>query len=123
MVRCPSCGIRLPEATRICPRHGVPPIAFTSLESTPVQAPNLPAYRFDKQIGRGGFGAVFLAERLSDGEPVAVKIACGDQLRIANARLAIEGNALRAIGPPTVPRLFEQGAPPERGSYLVMEYV
>jgi serine/threonine protein kinase/predicted ATPase len=123
MVRCPNCGIRLQQATLVCPRHGVPPIALASPETIPVPPPHLFAYRFDRLIGRGGFGAVFLAERLSDGEPVAVKIACGDQPRVANARLAVEGSALRAVGPPTVPRLFENGTGADGVRYLVMEYV
>ena len=35
---------------------------------------DIPGYEIEKELGRGGFGVVFRARRLSDGVPVAVKV-------------------------------------------------
>src|SRR6266700_8178976 len=123
MVRCATCGIRLHETTRNCPRHGTTSVPVPPADSVPLAIPALPGYRIDRLLGRGGFGVVFAAERLSDGAPVAIKVARGDQPRIANGRLAVEGNALAAIGAPTVPALFDRGELADGAGYLIIEYV
>jgi pSer/pThr/pTyr-binding forkhead associated (FHA) protein len=35
---------------------------------------DIPGYEIEKELGRGGFGVVFRARRLSDGVPVAIKV-------------------------------------------------
>ncbi|HET6148128.1 MAG TPA: protein kinase [Polyangia bacterium] len=123
MVRCPTCGIRLGEVARRCPRHGEattppPPEDAPAL----IPTPELSGYQVGRCLGQGGFGAVFEARRLSDGVRVAIKVARSDQPSAA-ARLALEGQALAAIGAPVVPRLWASGHLEHGPPYLVLEYL
>src|ERR1035438_1948081 len=115
MIRCPSCGRRLSDAAAVCAVHGAPPPAPATAnvpeeDKTPfvVPAPDLPAFRVRRTLGQGGFGAVFLAERISDGQPVAIKVARSDNAT-AGESLMREAYALSAIGVPHVPAVYERG--------------
>src|SRR5438132_938402 len=90
-------------------------------EATPTQGslPNVPGYRIERVLGRGGFGIV-VAARASDGSPVALKIAtAGDA--VAAEHLAREENALRAVGPPVAPAVLASAALPGGPPYLALE--
>jgi tetratricopeptide (TPR) repeat protein len=73
-------------------------------------------------LGLGGFGAAFRARRVRDGVTVAVKVARADQLS-ANDRLLLEAEALRAIGPPSVPAVYDVGRLVDGAAFVVMEFV
>src|SRR5688572_26997075 len=90
-------------------------------DRTRTAAPLLPDYTFERWLGAGGFGAVFLARR-GDATPVAIKLAHASD-RDAERRLEAEAQALRSIGPPTVPALYEAGETATGEPYLVMEYL
>ncbi len=129
MIRCPSCGRRLSDAAAVCAVHGAPPPAPATAnvpeeDKTPfvVPAPDLPAFRVRRTLGQGGFGAVFLAERISDGQPVAIKVARSDNAT-AGESLMREAYALSAIGVPHVPAVFERGLLNDGSVYVVMEFV
>lgn len=83
-------------------------------------------YRILREIGRGGMGMVFLAER-DDGEfrrKVAVKIvrqSFSDE--VLENRFRRERQILASLNHPNVARLFDGGVTPEGLPYLVMEYV
>jgi tetratricopeptide (TPR) repeat protein len=125
MVRCPACGIRLEDKTPLCPDHGVPlareppPDAKVSF---PIDPPDVAGYTLSQLLGVGGFGAVFRAERRSDGADVAIKVARLDQIS-ASGRLRLEAEALRALGPPHVPAVFEVGALASGAAFMVLEFV
>jgi len=87
-----------------------------------VPPPQLMDYRADKLLGQGGFGAVYRARRTTDGAEVAIKVARSDQFS-ASERLLLEAAALRAIGAPHVPAVFEVGHLPDGAAYVVMEFV
>jgi tetratricopeptide (TPR) repeat protein len=130
MIRCASCGRRLrdpegPSTAAVCPLHGAqPPAPETKDEKVPfvVPPPELPIFRVRKTLGQGGFGAVFLAERTSDGQLVAIKVARADNAS-AGESLMREAYALAAIGPPHVPAVYERGVLDDGSAYVVMEFV
>src|SRR5438874_8817393 len=127
MIRGPSCGKRLRDAAPNCVTHGppppAPPPAATEEPSTPFVVPNpdLPAFRVKKLLGQGGFGAVFLAERVSDGQPAAIKVARSDNTS-AGESLVREAEALIAVGVPHVPAVYDSGRLPDGSVYVVMDF-
>jgi tetratricopeptide (TPR) repeat protein len=126
MIRCPSCGKRLKDGAPSCATHGAPPPAPPSTEDPPapfiVPNPDLPAFRVRKLLGQGGFGAVFQAERVSDGHIVAIKVARSDNVAAGEA-LEREGEALKAVGVPHVPAVYDSGKLPDGSIYVVMDFV
>ncbi|HTB58544.1 MAG TPA: protein kinase [Polyangia bacterium] len=126
MIRCPTCGRRLRDAAPVCAAHGTPPPAAAEQpdDTTPfvVPTPNLPIFRVRRTLGQGGFGAVFLAERISDGQTVAIKVARADNVT-AGESLMREAYALSAVGVPHVPAVYERGVLDDGSVYVVMEFV
>src|SRR5436305_10781561 len=126
MIRCPTCGRRLRDAAPVCATHGTPPpVAEQQADDTTpfvVPTPNLPIFRVRRTLGQGGFGAVFLAERISDGQTVAIKVARADNAS-AGESLMREAYALSAVGVPHVPAVYERGVLDDGSVYVVMEFV
>ncbi len=129
MIRCATCGRRLNDrdasSAAVCPAHGAqPPVSEPTEEKVPflVAPPDLPVFRVRKTLGQGGFGAVFLADRISDGQLVAIKVARGDNAS-AGESLMREAYALSAIGPPHVPAVYDKGMLDDGSAYVVMEFV
>src|SRR5882672_4387096 len=126
MIRCPTCGKRLRDGAPNCVTHGAPPPAPPATEDAPtpfvVPTPDLPAFRVSKLLGQGGFGAVFMAERVSDGQPCAIKVARADNATAGDS-LVREADALRAVGVPHVPAVYDSGRLPEGAVYVVMDFV
>ncbi|HVV51580.1 MAG TPA: serine/threonine-protein kinase, partial [Polyangia bacterium] len=125
MIRCPTCGRRLRDAAPVCAAHGTPPPAPEQPDDTTpfvVPTPDLPVFRVRRTLGQGGFGAVFLAERISDGQLVAIKVARSDNIA-AGESLMREAYALTAIGVPHVPAVFERGVLDDGSVYVVLEFV
>jgi tetratricopeptide (TPR) repeat protein len=126
MIRCPTCGRRIVDAAPVCPVHGAPPPAPPPPpDATPayvVPTPQLPDFRVRKTLGQGGFGAVFLADRVQDGQPVAIKVARADNLSASEALLR-EADALAAVGVPNVPAVYARGTLDDGSAYVVMEFV
>jgi tetratricopeptide (TPR) repeat protein len=65
---------------------------------------------------------VFRARRLRDGAAVAIKVARADQAT-ASAKLEEEAEALKKIGAPYVPAVYETGRLPDGSAYVVMEFI
>jgi serine/threonine-protein kinase len=83
-------------------------------------------YRLIREIGSGGMGAVWLAER-TDGilnRPVALKLP-HLALRQANLveRMAREREILATLAHPHIARLYDAGVTPQGQPYLALEYV
>jgi eukaryotic-like serine/threonine-protein kinase len=83
-------------------------------------------YRLLRQLGRGGMGSVWLAER-TDGlvkRPVALKLphagAYGAQLA---ERFARERDILATLSHPHIARLYDAGVSEDGQSFLALEYV
>src|SRR3954468_3307209 len=83
-------------------------------------------YRLIRELGRGGMGAVWLAER-SDGimnRRVALKLPHIASHRASLAeRLAREREILASLTHPHIARLYDAGITPEGQPYLALEYV
>ncbi len=116
----PACGVANPPGERTCQRCGtpLPTAAGTVLHGR---------YRIDKLLAMGGFGAVYLATDLKQGQrPVAIKdMICADPQEFA-IRLNFfrrEADILRSlVDLPAVPRVYdfvEQG----QSALLVMEFI
>ena len=83
-------------------------------------------YRLDREIGRGGMGTVWLAER-SDGRferKVAVKfLGLAMTGRGAQERFEREGRILGTLRHPNIAELLDAGVTGDGHPYLVLEYV
>ncbi|WP_457652998.1 protein kinase domain-containing protein [Rhodocaloribacter sp.] len=86
----------------------------------------LGSYRIVAELGRGGMGAVYLAER-DDGlfeQQVAVKVVRSDLDRDnTERRFARERSILAALKHPHIARLYDGGMTDDGRPYLVMEYI
>jgi eukaryotic-like serine/threonine-protein kinase len=86
----------------------------------------LGAYRLLREVGRGGMGTIYLAER-ADGQfeqRVAVKLLRrGLDTDDLLERFLAERQILASLGHPNIARLLDGGAANDGRPYLVMEYV
>ena len=84
------------------------------------------AYRVVSLLGRGGMGAVYLAER-ADGElqqKVAIKLLRGDCFRpVWRERFLTERQLLASLQHPSIIHVVDAGHTREGRPYLVVEYV
>jgi len=83
-------------------------------------------YLLERQLGEGGMGAVYLANREMDGYamPVAVKlIRAGAFSESVARRFRNERQILARLRHPNITQLLDGGVTPEGMPYLVMEYV
>lgn len=83
-------------------------------------------YRLIRELGRGGMGEVWLAER-ADGmlqRAVALKLphVAGRQAGLAE-RMAREREILASLTHPHIARLYDAGVTPDGQPYLALEYV
>ncbi|MCB1630150.1 MAG: serine/threonine protein kinase, partial [Xanthomonadales bacterium] len=82
-------------------------------------------FRVLEEIGHGGMGTVYLAER-SDGQfaqRVALKVMSAGAGPMAVERFTLERQILADLDHPNIARLIDGGLLPDGRPYLVMEYV
>lgn len=93
------------------------------LHTPPAQ--QLGAYRLLRELGAGGMGTVFLAER-ADGQftrQVAVKLLRGFPTREASRRLRLERQILAGLDHPHIAGLLDGGETADGQPWLALEYV
>jgi len=93
--------------------------------SAPPVRERVGAYRIVRELGAGGMGTVYLAER-SLGETrqkVALKLIRDFPSAPARERLARESRLLAEFNHPNIARLLDAGESDDRVPYLAMEYV
>ena len=84
------------------------------------------AYKFIRELGRGGMGAVFLAQRADDEfrKHVAIKlIKRGMDTDFILKRFRNERQILATLDHPNIGRLFDGGTTDDGLPYFVMEYI
>ena len=84
------------------------------------------AYQVVEQIGHGGMGAIYRAERADDEfrKQVAIKfIASGFQTPDVLSRFVVERQILATLEHPNIARLLDGGVTEDGLPYIVMEYV
>jgi serine/threonine protein kinase len=83
-------------------------------------------YRLVRELGSGGMGTVWLAERI-DGlinRPVALKLPHGVWLHTGlNERMARERDILATLNHPNIARLYDAGLTDDGRPFLALEYV
>lgn len=84
---------------------------------------DIPGYEIEKELGRGGFGVVFRARRLSDGVPVAIKVLLPRvAVRPAEMEKFLREMTITAqLRHPNIVKLYDQGHC-EGIPYFIMEY-
>lgn len=99
--------------------------AASANTSTPWRDRRLGAYRLIEEIGSGGMGTVFLAERVDQtfNQRVAIKLLRGIPTRESTERMRRERQILADLSHPHIARLLDGGSTPDGQPYLVMEYV
>ncbi len=87
--------------------------------------PTIPGFRLEKELGKGGMGAVYLAQDESTGEPVALKTIIPAVVGAPGvvARFLREASILRQLDHPNVIRFRSIGQSPTDGRlYFAMDY-
>jgi serine/threonine protein kinase len=124
LTACPRCGTSLREVEGLCPACMARSV--TTLLLAPRSADEVDevqGYTLDEIIGRGGMGVVYRAQRLADGNEVAVKLLpahLSDDEEIAD-RFSREAHALAAFDHAHVLRLLDSGITAEGRLFLVTE--
>jgi tetratricopeptide (TPR) repeat protein/tRNA A-37 threonylcarbamoyl transferase component Bud32 len=119
------------EASRLLRHHSVDDnLLQRALHSavasvTAAVHPDIGAYRVLRELGAGGMGTVFLAERDvgTTRQHVAIKLIRGYPTQDARARLLRERSLLAGLNHPNIAGLIDGGETAHGQPYLVMEYV
>ena len=110
----------LPDPAR--PRLGAPSTSERGLEAGSVVG----AYRVVREIGRGGMGVVYLAERCDGAfeQQVAIKVLASPFAGSgAVERLRREAEILGRLRHPGIARIFDAGALEDGTPYLVVDFI
>ncbi len=129
----PDAGLRA-EAARLVREHDASggagltsPLGRAAADiATPASAgQRIGAYALIREIGSGGMGTVFLAERVDDefAQRVAIKLIRGIATRDMSHRLRRERQILAGLDHSNIARLFDGGTSDAGQPYLVMEYI
>jgi serine/threonine protein kinase len=92
----------------------------------PIPGTLLGPYRVIRELGRGGMGAVYLAERDEPGfhQRVAIKLVKrGMDTDEIVRRFRAERQILASLSHPNIARLYDGGSAPDGRPYFVMEYI
>lgn len=97
--------------------------AVASVGARPL--PEIGGYRVLRELGAGGMGTVFLAERAigETSQQVAIKLIRGFPTAEARTRLLRERSLLAGLNHPNIAGLIDAGETADGQPYLVMEYV
>ena len=100
--------------------------AAAEFEDSSVVGAEIGPYRTLRLLGRGGMGAVFLADRADEqySQPVAIKLVRrGMDSEDVIRRFLFERQVLARLSHPNIARLLDGGLTEEDRPYLILEYV
>ena len=99
---------------------------FPPLDRAPLEGRHLSGYRLIREVGRGGMGSVYLAERSDEmfQRQAAVKLVL-PQMGTSDimARFQQEREILASLDHPAIAKLLDAGVTDEGWPYFIMEYV
>ncbi|HWS25343.1 MAG TPA: serine/threonine-protein kinase, partial [Xanthomonadales bacterium] len=97
----------------------------TNTRTEPAHLPRIGVYTLIAELGSGGMGAVFLAEREVDGarQRVALKLLHGIPTEDGRRRFARERALLAGLNHPHIAALLDGGQTADGQPFLVMEYI
>ena len=133
-VRCAHDAELRAEVEALLAAHGSPPgileqrltPATTALAADPLRDRRIGPYRVVRELGRGGMGVVYLAER-DDGQfrrRVAVKVLrASPDAEELHRRFLAERQILASLSHPHIASLLDGGVSDGQLPYLVIEYV
>jgi WD40 repeat protein len=125
--RCPSCGgLGVLDSPDDVPTPAAPPDATLNAPAPPSGAdlPSLEGYTLLRQIGRGGFGVVYLARQTFPERVVAVKLLHAGATDAAQAeRFEREASMLARLDHGNVVRVLAGGKSADGRLFLALEYV
>ena len=132
---CPKCNAPNRDTAKYCAECGEPLLSGLpqsgskpntgsrhSLPTTSVGETLIERYQIESELGRGGFGAVYRALDLRLNKICAVKENL-DVSQEAQRQFAREATVLANLSHPHLPRVTDHFFLPERGQYLVMDFV
>ena len=136
-MKCPGCQSENTPDSKVCRDCGAPLFSPEKTSDLPTKtlaaASRNPSagtlidgkYRIIEELGKGGMGAVYLAEQI---EPIKRRVALkiikmGMDTQQVVARFESEKQALALMNNPHIARVFDAGATPEGRPYFVMEYI
>jgi serine/threonine protein kinase len=98
---------------------------FARADDTPLEGRQIGPYKLVRELGHGGMGAVYLAERTDEyREQVALKIVKrGMDTDFIVRRFRHERQILASLHHPNIARLLDGGTTEEGLPYFVMEYI
>src|SRR5450432_397664 len=118
-------GVETDELLDVLPRFGAPADEGGDPLAAPAPDDAVGPYRLLSELGRGGMGAVWLAER-ADAQPrrkIALKLPHIGWAPGLAARLARERDILASLEHPNIARLYDAGVDQFGRPYLALEYV
>jgi eukaryotic-like serine/threonine-protein kinase len=118
-------GVETDELLDVLPRFGAPADEGGDPLAAPAPDDAVGPYRLLSELGRGGMGAVWLAER-ADAQPrrkIALKLPHIGWAPGLAARLARERDILASLAHPNIARLYDAGVDQIGRPYLALEYV
>jgi len=116
-------GVETDEVLLTLPRFTIGPAASGETELAAGAA--VGPYRLVRELGVGGMGLVWLAERVDGGlkRPVALKLPRLSWSRGLAERMSRERDILASLDHPHIARLYDAGVDAHGRPYLALEYV
>jgi eukaryotic-like serine/threonine-protein kinase len=114
------------------PDRGGPPPRGAAARPSPTDGEAIPPgtiiaqrYRIAEPLGRGGMGTVYLAEHVTVGRKVAIKVLTHEwsEHEVVARRFKEEARAASAAGHPNIIEVFDAGELPDRRLFIVMEFL